>query len=406
MMKRRTNLRKLKFQQLAVIVCLIGIFITGSVLRYGVYSNIFLQQHSPFLYFGCVLVYVYARAGKQDLCRTKFERRGLCLALFILIASLIIFAVNGSLMSNLNPYISMMVPLIVLPFRYRNKEDFLDASELWLFFCRFCMYFMLATELWDILTGYSATLAIAEFTKIPSLMRMYSQRRCVTYMGHSLVTSEMFLIGYISTHLIKKIQNKKEGFLDIMIPLLGIILTQSRAGVMLIIAAYFVFNLEWKRASKILLLLLLIVIGYQVGIFDSLLERIVSNIANGDFSAGRNSAIHTLMTSGQLQFFWLKGQNIAYDGSVTLLGMALEYPIISWAYSFGIFISVLLTLGYVVYPLLVALKRKNKEIFFAMLFIILDVMTFTGMSSNGDKPLFYAITFCMLMNILNYSNHV
>lgn len=393
---------KVKKIHLYIMICLAGIFITGTVLRNGFYGNTMLKQHSPLLYLGLILIALYIPGGNRDMYSRKYDKRLLSASIMGIVLSAVVIFLDGRLFSSVNAFISIIVPIAILAYRFRDQNIFVSASMLLSRFFQISMALMIFTEIIDLISGYAATHAIAVYSGVASLLRMYNQKRCVTYMGHALFSSELFLAGYIFVYLYKRMIGKKSSLVDILIPLIGISLTQSRAGLILLIVAYLVFNLEFKNALRIIGVLLIVLLVYQVGLFDAFLARVFNLVASGDFSAGRNSSISTLFASGSLRLFWLHGQSIEYNGAVTSLGMALEYPILCWAYSFGIFISVILTLFYAVIPLIYSIKDRNKEIFFAILILILDVMSYSGLGNNGDKPAIFAVFICMLLNYLNY----
>lgn len=393
---------RIKKFQVAVIICLIGIFVTGSVLRNGIYSGTLLKQHSPLIYIGLFLSVNYIRAGAMDQARKKVDTGYFRFDMLCIILSSIIMLIEGTLFSNLNSFISIILPVLVISYRFRDSEMFLDIMRIFNLFMKLCMFLMLGSELIDICTGFSVTHAIANYTGVASLLRMYNQKRCVTYMGHALFSSEIFLAGYILGHMYKKSIGIKDSILDILIPIIGITLTQSRAGVLLVLAVFVVFNFEWKKASRILALLIILAIAFQVGVFDSFISRILGVVATGDFTAGRNASIESLIATGGLKFYWFRGQVIEYTGAVTSLGMALEYPILCWAYAFGIVIAILLTLCYMIIPLIKSVIMRDKEIFFSILFLSLDVMSYSGIANNGDKALLFALFICILLNYMNY----
>ena len=400
-MLSRNSLRFTKFK-MAVMICLIGIFFTGSALRYGVYGNNILGQHSLLTYLGICLVYIYDKGGRLDLSSVKYDKKQMLLSLLILIVVFFIIAMTSGIFIKLHIYISIVVPLLIISFRFRDSKFLYDVIKCWKGFLKISVIIMLITEIIDVLSGYSVTAWIANFTNVASFSRILKQQRCVTYMGHPLFSSELFLAYYLFSHLIARIENKKDSLWDFLFPLVGILMTQSRTGLILILMAFLVFNLEWKYVQRIFTAFVILILLYQFGLFDSVLERFEQSILAGDITAGRNSSFVTLFTTGQFKLYWFQGQSIDYDGSVTLLSMALEYPIACWAYNLGIIISMLLTIGYFVYPLIAVVKRRQKDVFWALLLLVLDVCTYSGLGNNDDKPLLFCIMCCLIMNISNY----
>lgn len=377
-----------------------GLFITGSTLRNGVYSNSLLQQNSPLLVIGLVMICL-VKTKERNLYTQKFDKIGILLYTSLIFVSCSFFVIMGSFRSKLMSFISIILPSIVVLYRFQNKEQFYKVFEIWMKLLKLCVTLIVITGVIDILTNYSITHFFAEFTGIASYSRIARQNRCVSYMGHPLYTAEICLSYYLFVHLRAEMTGEKESIIDFTMALLGAALAQGRTAVILLVVAYLLFNLKWRRLQYIVLGIALLWIGYELHIFDSIIQRFTSAISNGDISAGRNSSLFELITSGSLKLFWFTGQEIYYDGRVTLLGMALEYPILGWAYNYGIFIAIILLTLVFIYPLLIVAFRKQKDLLIALIFIILDVNSYSGIANNGYKPLHFYIMVCLILNISN-----
>lgn len=379
-----------------------GAFFTGSAIRYGIYSNMLLQQHCVLFIAGMLLVFFLSnQAVQRDLSRNGFDKLGIYISASVIFISLFIVLIDSGT-SKLNSFVSIILPVFVVAVRFLNKKDFLDFYQIWMKIMSVCVVLMFVTEVFDYISDFRFSQWMYDFTKVESFGRMLSGRRPVSYMGHSLFSSELFLAYYILRHLLNKIQNKKDGIVWFALCLAGSVMTQGRAGTALLIIAFLLFNLEWKRFKYVIILAVLMAVGYYFGLFDVIIERFVSSIYAGDISTGRNTSLEELLRTNQLHFYAFHGQTIEYNGTVTTLGMALEYPVVNWAYTFGYIVSFMITVSVFVYPLFLSIYRKQKEIFIALLMIMLDVNTFTGISSNGSKPLlFYTFVF-IILNVSNY----
>lgn len=375
-----------------------GLFITGSTLRNGIYSNLLLKQHSPLLLIG-LLMLCLVRTKERDLSIQKFDRVGSLLYVLLIFSACSIFVIMGYFREKVMSFISVILPSIIVLYRFQNRQQFYKVFEIWMKLLKFCIILIVITGIIDILTSYSITHFFAEFTGISSYSRIASQDRCVSYMGHPLYTGEICLSYYLFSHMRAKMTGEKESIIDFTMALLGAVLAQGRTAVILLSVAYLIFNLKWKRLRYIVFGIILLWIGYKLHIFDSIIQRFIIAINNGDISAGRNSSLFELIRSGSLELFWFRGHEIYYDGSVTLLGMALEYPIVAWAYNYGIFITIILMMLVFIYPILIVSIRKQKDVLIALLFIILNVNSYSGISNNGYKPLHFYIMVCLLLNI-------
>ena len=375
----------------------IGALFTGSAIRYGFFHSTLFQQHSFLLYLSLIFIWIYSKKGKADLSQETFDKNGLRLAIAVTILSLTIIVIDSGF-TKMNAVISIIIPLFLITFIFRRLTDYRKVLSVWMNLMSVCVLLMIATEIYDIVSGYSFTSWMATYTGVPSFFRILKQNRPVTYMGHPLFSSEIFLAFYILKHLQNMIENKKDGFFWIVICLVGSAIAQARAGTLLIILSFFAFNLEWKKARFAILGGLLLIVAYFLGVFDSVINRILITMNSGDISAGRNASIISLMGSGAMRLYPFHGQSLSYDGSVTTLGMALEYPPLGWAYSFGYIVSALISSVAIVYPLVVSAIRKQKIVFLSLLFLILDVNSYSGISGNGDKPILFYIFLCLILN--------
>lgn len=395
------NRRRFSLSGFAFIITGIGAFFTGCAVKYGLLSDLFLQQHSILFVFGLMMILIdSAKKSRCDLSHRSFHRSGLAVSLSVIISSLFIIVFDSGL-SKLNSFISIILPLFVMSFRFKNKNDFLSFFSVWLKIMSLCVVLMLSTQIVDCVSGFQFTKWMFSFTKIPSFGRILNAGRPVTYMGHPLFSSELFLAFYVLVHLYNLIQKKRDGFIWFLVCLLGCLLSQSRMGTVLMLTAFVLFNLEWRSIKYVIVGFLIVLVCYHMGLFDNVLDRFYLSVEMGDISTGRNASIIELLKTNKLNLFALHGQNIVYDGTVTTLGIAMEYPILSWAYSFGYVVSIMVSIAAFVYPLAVSVYRKQKVIFISLLVIILDVNTFTGISSNGSKPLLYYVFICIILNVSN-----
>ena len=391
---------KLTKLELFAYIAFSGLFITGSTLRYGVYSNQLLQQYSPLLAIGLVLLCL-VKIKDRNLYTRKFDKIGVLLYVSLIFVSCSFIIIMGSFGSKIMSFISIICPSIVVLYKFQNRQQFDKVFSIWMKLLKFCVILIVITGVIDVLTSYSITHFFAEFTGIASYSRIARQNRCVSYMGHPLYTGEICLSYYLFAHLQAEMTGEKESIIDFAIALLGTALAQARTAMILLVMAYLLFNLRWKRVIYIIGGIVLLWIGYELHIFDAIIQRFTSSISNGDISAGRNSSLYELIKAGSFKLFWFTGQEIYYDGRVTLLGMALEYPILCWAYNYGIFIAIMLVILVFIYPLLIVIARKQKDLLISLLFIILDVNSYTGIANNGYKPLHFYIMVCLILNISN-----
>ena len=78
---------------------------------------------------------------------------------------------------------------------------------------------------------------------------------------------------------------------------------------------------------------------------------------------------------------------------------ALEYPLLRWAYLFGIWFSALLGLILFFIPMVKAFQSKNKMIIIVLLILILDVNSYNGITTQSDDMLLYCVAVFLLLNL-------
>ena len=387
--------------QLSAVICFIGVFITGTVLRQRLYSIDYLQKYSPLMLLGILLIASNTRGRKKDIAQKCINRRVLSVYLLLLVFCITISLLSGNFYSYFSLNLFLMVPTLITIFQFRDSKEFVTVLKLWVIFFRICIFIMFIGSLIDIVTNMSITKFIADYSGVASLTRMYRQGRSVTYMGHALFSGELYLAYYCFENIWAKVEEKKVGNGAFLVALIGIALTQARAAFVLLLVLYVLLNFRAGKIKNIVLMLLVGLFVYELGFLDGIIDRIMFGIVNGDISSGRNTSVKTLILNGQLKIKYFSGHS-GYDGGNVLLNMALEYPIIAWAYSYGIIVTVLQCIILFVYPMYLFIKRKQKELIVIDLVLMLCVNSYAGLTTTGMQPFFYYIALCLLVNTSNY----
>lgn len=401
MNKRVRNDIELTKIQLSAAICFIGIFIFGSVIRYGVYRVDYIQKYSPLMILGLILVYLYSRGKNKDMSLRRFDKRTLPTYILLVIYCFTLSLLQGEFRDYLQINIILAASIIITLFRFRSSDEYIDVLRLWTAFLRLCALIMFFGELIDVVFNMSATKFFADFSGIASLDRMYRQGRSVTYMGHSLFSAELYLICYCFDHILYMVDGKRQKKWVPIVSLLGVALTQSRATFALLLLLFLFLNLQTGRIKNLILFLIAIMFVYEMGFLDGIINRIVLGLESGDISSGRNTSIQMLISTGELNIKWFGGR-VGYDETASLVNMSLEYPILSWACCYGIAGALLFVVLLFIYPLKVLLARRQTELFLIGITIMLCVNGYAGLSTSGIQPLVYYITICMLLNASNY----
>ncbi len=389
--------------KIAAFVCFVGIFITGSALfRYGVYSNNTISNYSPLLFAGMLLMWILSNCSECDFSYKGYEKYGVYIYILCCVVSLICFAITNTWNIKKMIFLTIIVPTLMVCFRFKSKKQFLDVYSLWMFFLRFCVVLMLTTQMIDIVTSYGLTNFIAQSTGVESLIKQAGNFRSVTYMGHPLFTTEIYISYYIFEHMNNKIKNRNDSLRIFIVALIGITLAKSKMGIVCIILCYLLFNRGFKKINRIVLLFAMLLVGYVFGIFDGLLERFMLSIETGDLTTGRNVMLIRYINNGYLKFDFWRGQSISDSAVSRKLVVALEYPILRWAYTMGVLITILLVILVFVYPLIVLIKRKQWDLLCGTVILFAQINSYAGIGEAGNKPAFFYIMCCLILNLSNY----
>ena len=136
---------------------------------------------------------------------------------------------------------------------------------------------------------------------------------------------------------------------------------------------------------------------YLSGAFDMVISRILSGLAAGDLSTGRNTALKYLVLNGTVRFDWLKGHELQYDNPVLIA--ALEYPFLLWAFTGGIVFTIVQYLMYFVKPGIQVLKSKRWSCLICLLALMAFYNSNNGIASFNDDLLIYSINAWLICQI-------
>ena len=391
--------------QIPIIWLCIGLFMIPSVMRTAILNYSFMEINFigwPAIFF------MYLNSRKQDnyiLYRQGAKTFEYCN--FILIA--ILFIGFGIVTINRRDYaacalyiVTILLPTFVINYEWKRGAIFRKCLDVWVNALRICCYIMFFCGVIDKLTGNYISFYFANLYNVESLLVNAESGRMVSYLGHALFSCEIFLIYYVTQYLYNtRLLKKKENVFDIFISVIGVALTASKSGIVLLLGIIIVLHANWKSRRLIPIVLLGIITIYYFGLFDVVIDRLTIGLKMGDLSSARNTALARLLANGRLSFRMFTGQNIDYGWEMTA---ALEYPILRWAYQFGIFVAVVLSLIVFVLPLIRLLIMKvDKAFIFGSLVIMVYVNTYNGIALQRDHMLIYCLTVFFVVNMAKYS---
>lgn len=401
---------KIRFNrfQLSVFFLCVGVFVLPSSLRGAISDSPYMEINFIAL---AALCCIYLNNIKKPACISAIEtnkwlEKWCVLSLILLLITFVILTVKRKDYESCLAYFVMLIfPALFSNFEFKDSAIFKGLVKVWMIFLHGSAIFMLVCSLGDILFENYVSLFFTNLYQITSLFNSVQAGRMVSYMGHPLLSCELFLIYYATYYLYTtKYLQKREKIYPVLISLLGIALTGSKAGIVLILAAVILFHANWQGQKIVPFALLGILLLYGLGLFDLVIERLRIGFQSGDITTTRNTALTALLSRGELTFDWFSGQNIDYSWEMVA---ALEYPVLRWAYQFGIAVALSLTFVVFVNPVLKLLQYKvKKEWLFGIGIVAVFVNTYNGLALQRDHMLIYCVTVIFLVNMARNSKGV
>ncbi|MDG6887597.1 hypothetical protein Cp4433_02214 [Clostridium perfringens] len=221
--------------------------------------------------------------------------------------------------------------------------------------------------------------------------RMYS------FMGHPLFNTEIILMFYVLNNIYSKYYKTiLNNNLVALISLIGIALTASKTGLILIILSLLFLNYKKFGLKRIILCILIFFIIIKSGIFNNTINRFLE----GGLTTGRESMWIRLQEYDwfPIKFFTGYGNNFTfiYNNYMSWASAAFEYPFRKLALEHGVFITLLEYIPILLYPIITLIKRRNVFLLTSYLILFVDVNTYNGLALNGD----YMLIFCLFIFII------
>ena len=335
--------------------------------------------------------------------RIKFNRKKL-LTIGVYLLILLVFSfqgmqLRGSILADyIRFYIAVIAPIVIV-FVELDDVKSMELFQATLRVLNFSILIITGMGVVDKVSGIKVSEFFANFYNVESLFSCLNQNRIVSFWGHSLLTAEIgilyFVLNYIDV-LYFHSKRKRVGFVTIAFILVA--MTGSKTAIALLLFMSLFVNLDRKNLKYIVLISLIVVGLLYSGVFDMMIERFLYWGARGDITSGRNSSFSELFQSGVLRFSLLYGNDIGI--STTALIAATEYPIIRWAYRFGIVWTALLCGGIFIYPVLCIIKKsKSFKILILYFGFLVFVNTYSTLQTTQDGMLIFCVMTCIIMNV-------
>ncbi len=233
----------------------------------------------------------------------------------------------------------------------------------------------------------------------------FTKYRYASYMGHALVTKEIFLYFYFLNIIYYKTFNeyKLNNRVVTIISLVGVLLTGSKTGTIVLIISIVFTNYRKNKILNFLYSLIIILGAYFLGFFNSLIYRMnTETLTSGRYLAGE---ILKNLDFLKIKFFYGYGEyadrRIADVMGDTLTTAALEYPYKILNYKYGVFCTILIYIAIFLLPAFRFLKEKQYYLLFAFVMKAIDINTYNGMIFKPDNMILFVLFSMILINVSN-----
>lgn len=232
--------------------------------------------------------------------------------------------------------------------------------------------------------------------------------RYTSFMGHPLVTKELFIYFFIMNMAYYKKFKKQliNKYIVMVISLVGVLLTGSKSGIVLIIITIVFSEIIDKKRTNLLVTLIIISITYSLGLFNNVILRFQS----GSLTTGRAEGWEYINQLGILsaKFFSGYGENIFIQlSNVTgnsITTAALEYPVRILLYKYGFICTIMIISILFLYPIKCFIKRKQFYLLFLFIIKLIDVNLYNGLIFKADNMILFVLFTYFLLQLSNSQN--
>ena len=243
----------------------------------------------------------------------------------------------------------------------------------------------------DLVTGYAVSRAIGAFYGTEGLEWLNSSGRLVSYMGHSLLTAEVALAYFALNMFASKVMDiEVNKILVTLIAVVIVVLTGSRSAAVALLSMILISYANTENIRYIVAIVFGMLLLYAFGVFDTLIDRITMGITAGDMTSSRNTKLEEMTQAGIISYDWFKGHSFT-DGYTSYvrssLVIALEYPLLRFAFMYGIAFSVLLAIVLFLIPVVYAFRKTGPIPALLLALYFFHVNTYSSICAAQDGML-------------------
>lgn len=364
----------------------------------------------------CVGIFVFSYAARRDILGSLaavnfFAIAGLVLLLYkgnmwspksmipggavlvgVLAAYLVLFSLLYSIFASdakagIAFLCSTIIPIALI---YSNIDDPVKCLRMWCGFFTLIMVLLVICIIANWLTENELSEFFANFFQSDTYIKLAGEGRFVSFLGHPLTTSFTAICYAVSMFVYSQCARKLNPLIYFVLAGIVVLACASITGAVILLLLFVIQNYRSGNYVFILVAVAVILVLWAVGVLNPIIDRVITNLANGDITSGRNAALMRMIESGDLTFKLFDWRVFSSDDPG--LVAATEYPLVRLSYRFGIVSAICFCLIAFVIPFIRVLRCKRIDICGTALGLMVVANTFDGIVSSGDLCWIYAVS--------------
>ena len=357
-----------------------SLFLTPYLLRYKLIpGSEAIWALNPLALFAIFWLLLYMLGHKYAIARTV----SLVKLLLIGACGVLLHVVSAPISVYIAEWAPLFILLVVVPETIFPSlfKGFLKSINLSVAIIAICAVL-------DLITGYAVSRAFGSFYGTEGLEWLNSSGRLVSYMGHSLLTAEIALAYFALNIFAARIMDMRiNKVLVTLIAVLIVVLTGSRSAAVVLLSMILVSFASTENIRYIVVIIFGMLLLYAFGIFDTLIDRIAMGITAGDITSSRNTKLEEMTRAGIISYDWFQGHSFdtGYTSYVRAsLVVALEYPLLRFAFMYGIAFSALLGIVLFVLPTIYVFRKTGTVPALLLVLYFFHVNTYSSICVAQD----------------------
>lgn len=371
----------------------LGLFATPYLLRHRLIpGSEAVWALNPLVLLTVAWLLLYMLGHKYSMSRSVSAAR------FVLFAALVFLAFSTGMSASF--LISCLLPLVLLLIVI-PETIFPSFFEGFMKVLNIVMVIIAACAACDVVSGSAVSKMITAFYGSDSLVSMSSSGRLVSIMGHSLLTAEVALLYFALNQIASRAMGIKVNQVSVtLIAAAVVLLTGSRSAMVCLLCMVILAYSNVDNIKYCIVIIIGLLAFYLAGLFDTMIDRIMIGIKTGDMTSSRNVQLDQLVAAGTIRYDWFTGHEFDYSNG--LLVIALEYPLLRFAFSYGIAFAVLLAIYLLLLPLLQTLRRLGIVPCGLLALYFVHVNTYSSICSTQDGMLQCVIVAWLFIGVARY----